>query len=634
MARHAGALFSVFILFLGCGGSGDSSDGSGTSGGGSTTGEQSGGPLSVSTAGAEIGNNGSYCTPLNACHEDNVVSLFSEQRTLMTITNNTSSDMSIDSVYVTRHAKNMAEEWTLIDTELVPSPLSVDGSTLPPGGIIDFYPRFFPVQSGPRSCTITVKYNGTKEYSFVLTGYGSYDSMLASYDEPSLERLLGGMDSDELTGGMVVTNDGGIVYAANVTQLVDTFSTDILVAKTSSTGDLSWAKVWNGPYEDKQPDPGQNSESGGGADSIATDGNYAYLVGRVSPTNSNSTYYSLLLKVDTTDGSMAWEKAWSPKGKLSVASDSSQFYGVDVDGDTVYVTGTNLGEAEVSLVAFDPSGNVKAANSFDLHAGSNDRGYTVRSAGNDTVYIGGNGSGDAILMKVSQASTNAPNVEWASRPALGTGGNINSMDVDSDGNLYVAFDMRGAATHYVFGKITSDGNVEWAQEYMGTNGDNNNIHVVRFIDGKVVTGGRIGPSLLDAQMGDGCMTGASSDGGNLWAMEYFTGKGPDEMTEHRVKGLALTGNGITHIMQSYGGTANYDRYWGYWYVGSGQFGAVTITPASRNATVSALPGNAAEDASGMRTSYSDAPSTLRYMSPKEYKGQAPDANIMVMQIAP
>jgi hypothetical protein len=393
--------------------------------------------------------------------------------------------------------------------------------------------------------------------------------------------------------------------------------------------------VWSGPYDDRQPDPGQNSETGGGADSIATDGNYAYLVGRTSPTNSNSTFYSLLLKVDVADGSMAWEKAWSPKGKMSVASDSSQFYGVDVDGNTVFATGTAIGEAEVSLVAFDAStGDVLAAHSIDIHPGENDRGYTVRAAGNDTVYIGGNGSGDAILMKVSGASSATPTVEWASQPELGTGGNINSMAVDDNGDLYVAFDMRGAATHYLYGKVSSDGNLVWAQEYMGTNGGQNNIHVVRYIDGKVVTGGRIGPSLLDAQMGDGCMTASSADGGNLWAMEYFTGKGPDEMTEHRVKGIAGVGGELTHIMQSYGASSNYDRYWGYWYHGSGQFGDATVTLASRNATLSKLPDNLAEDASGMRNSYDSAPAELTYMSPKEYKGQAPDANIMVMRITP
>jgi hypothetical protein len=594
--------------------------------------------LHVMAEGDVVASGETYCTPLNACHEDNVVSLFSEQRTSFSIQNGSDADIAIDRVYLTEASGNMDEEWTLIDTELVPSPLAVDGSTLAPGAAIDFYPRFYPVQSGERNATISIEFDGGSTYSFEIVGQGSYDSYFLGDGLPSSQWLYGGMDSDELTGGGVMLDDGAMVVTSNASEVIDGFTTDLLVACIEPDGTLRWAKIWNGPYQDQSPDPGQNSESGGSADSIALgDDGFVYVAGRTSQTNSNSTFYSLLLKIDPADGSMVWEKVHSPRGGVSIASDSSAFYGVDAMGGKVYATGATLGESEVALVRFDAAtGDQEGAWAFDVHDGYNDRGYSVRVDSAGAAWIGGNGNGDAILLKIDGADGNSPSVAWAQQPGLGTGGNINSMTLDGSDDAYVAYDIRGASSHLVFGKVSSDGTLDWSREYVANAGDKNNVHVVRWIDGMLYVGGRTGPSLLDGQMGDGFMAAVDADGLDAWTAEYFSGKGTDELCEHRVKALGTTGDSVVALMQAYTGTANYERYWGYWYEGSGAITEATITGADRSATteVTDLVDAEAEDAAAFRNDWVDAPTTVVLQTPVGAEGQAPDASLLITTIEP
>ena len=624
MANRTTLTLALTLLLTGCPTAGDPPLGTG-------------GSLTVAAEGEPIANGGTYCTPLNSCNPDNVVALFSEQRTSTTITNASDAPVTIDSVSLTRAAGNMVEEWTLIDTELVPSPLAVDGTVLQPGDIIDFYPRFFPVRSDERSATITITYDGGDTFAYTITGNGSYDSLFFGDGLPSQATVWGGADSDEQPGGMVLDASGGVIANSNVNQIIDAFTEDIAVTSIDASGALRWAKIWNGQYEDLSPDPGQNGESGGSADSIAIgDDGSIYVAGRTSQTNSNSTFYSLLLKIDAGDGSIVWERAWSPDGPVSVASDSSMFYAVHVDGDRVYCTGAALGESEVSLVVYDTDGALVSATAFEVHDGFNDRGYAIDvDAG--TAYIGGNGNGDAILLRVDGADTAAPSLAWATQPGLGTGGNINSVAVDDSGDVYVAYDIRGAQSHFAFGKVGSDGQPVWTKEYAATAGDKNNVHVVRWIDGALYVGGRTGPALLDAQMGDALMIEVNPvDGTEVWAAEYFNGTGPDELSEHRVKGIGVVGDDVVTASQVYTGTANYERYWGYWYAASGALVDATITFSDRPSAAGTdlTAGALSQDAVGMRNGWEDAPATVPLVDATEAVGTAPDAGVMVMRIAP
>jgi hypothetical protein len=622
--RRGTLLLTLTIPILACMGGGSGGSDSGPLGGE----DAYSGPLSVAAEGEPIADGDTYCTPLNTC--TNTVPLFSEQRTLMTLSNSGDAPLTILSVTLTGLDDAVDEEWTLIDTELVPSPLSVDGTVLAPGEIIDFYPRFYPVQSGDRSCRITIETDGGT-MSFDVVGQGAYDAYFFSSGDTDLERLLGGISSDELAGGMVVDPDGNTVFTANVSEVIDSFTPDILVASMSPEGELLWAHIWNGSYRDTSTDPGQNSESGGGADSIAVDEDgYIYVVGGTSPTNYNSTFWSLILKIDPSDGEIIWERVWSPRGEVEIASDSSEFYGVDVVDGRVYATGTAYGESEVSLVVFDAdSGAVLSQTTIDANPTYNDRGYTVRVDDDGNAWIGGNGSGSALLMRLTGADTSSPEVDWVEEVGLGTGGNINSMDLDGSGNAYVGLDIRGASTTFALGRVGRDGALDWARTCSDSSNDNNNVHVVRVAGGSVYAGGRIGLALMDGQMGDGFIVKADTDGNEQWSGFYFNGTGPDEISEHRVKGMAIHQGSLHLLTQVYTGTQNGERYWGYWYDGTASLQPVTIDTAALSASAETASGST-DDAADYRNDWADLPASVVFQpAADKSNGSPPDADVML-----
>ena len=152
----------------------------------------------------------------------------------------------------------------------------------------------------------------------------------------------------------------------------------------------------------------------------------------------------------------------------------------------------------------------------------------------------------------------------------GWGSNINCLDTDAAGNIYASVDRRGATTYFSFLKLDADGNLVWGKTYSGGSNKNNNCNVVKVAGDVLYIGGRTGQSWYDAQMGDGKLIKVSTaDGKELWSAFYFCGKGPDELAEHRVKGLAVQGNTVYIIGQVYTGNNNGVRYWGYWYKGVG-----------------------------------------------------------------
>jgi len=80
---------------------------------------------------------------------------------------------------------------------------------------------------------------------------------------------------------------------------------------------------------------------------------------------------------------------------------------------------------------------------------------------------------------------------------------------------------------------------------------------VKFANDALYIGGRTGQSWYDSQMGDGKLIKLDAkSGGEIWSAFYFTGKGPDEMAEHRMKGLAVGDGKLYLVCQVYTGTKN------------------------------------------------------------------------------
>lgn len=601
-----------------------------------------GGEVEVMSAGKVIPPDGSWAIPANM--GANAVALFSEQREPFSIYNKTDAALSIEAIELTRGPGAMEEEFALQNTALKPGPLNFSKTEVQPKKSFDFYVRYYPVQSQELTASVTVTYGGGKKVTWRLTAKGRDKAVFTERLKLAAHKVFGGPGTDEMITGMAADAKGNVFFAGQVTQVKDKFAYDIFYGKVAPDGQLAWAKLWSGPFRDYARDPGQNDETGGSAGAIDVDEEgFLYLAGAVSPDKNNNNYAALAMKIDPATGEPVWEKAWRPEwpGQL-LAKHSAEGYALDVQSGHVYVVGTTgAGEDNSDARAFLLSlsakdGSVEFQRCVDPTPKSNDRAYCVRADGQGNVYVGGQASNAGLLVKFKDAAGGSPKVAWARRLETGLGSNVNCLEVDGQGNAYASLDRRGAQTFFSFLKFGPDGGLLWGRTYEGGSNKNNNCSFVKLVGDALYAGGRTGQSVYDAQMGDGCLLKVgAADGAEVWSAFYFCGKGPDELAEHRVKGLSSVGDRLYLLGQVYTGNHNGVRYWGYWYNGVNKL-------ADYKPDVKALelkedgardmPKGEAKDAKAMRELHDLAKLVPWQDAPAKRDGAGPDGELIYWQL--
>ncbi|MCC6466540.1 MAG: PQQ-binding-like beta-propeller repeat protein, partial [Planctomycetes bacterium] len=540
----------------------------------------------VMIEGKEYKSGDRYWQPMNS--ETNSIPLFSENLQVVSIYNKTAVEMTVNSIALSRGEGVMDEEFTLWTGEGKRAPYVSAEAKLEAGkGSTSVRLRFFPVVSGERNATLTVTYNGDKKFELKVAGRGAGAAKFFTGGKEAWHKVLGGAATDEMISSAVADKEGNLYVSGSATQLHDKFATDFLFARINADGTLGWAKLWNAGFRDLSPDSGQNAETGGTAGSIALDEEGSlYIAGLTSDSKSNNNFAALVMKINPADGAVVWEKLWRPDWpKNLLASHSAEAYALDARGGRVYVTGVSAGNAEVLLLALNAAdGAIAWQTSLDITPGSNDRGYAVKAAADGSLVISGLASDRAFLAKVSGANTEAPKVAWLQRVDLGRGSGINAVDVDAEGNIYASCDRRGATTFFSAIKVSPEGKLLWGKTYKGTAGDRSNTHVVKVNGDQVLVGGRLGVQTFDTTGGDAialCLNAA--DGAERWSAFYYTGTGPDEACEHRIKALLPVGGDIVVVGQAYSGSRNGERFWGYWYNGPSEY--EDFAPALETVTV-------------------------------------------------
>jgi len=617
-------LFMAAVLFFGAGGGLFAQD------------------LELLSQGKVIASGGGWYIPMNS--GSSKVALFSEQREPFSLVNKGGAPLTVTSISMKLDPGVMNEEFTLQNAELKPGPLDFKKTVIDPQKSFDFYIRYYPVQSKEVGATVTVEYGAGKKLVFTVKGKGRDSAMFSDHITVSLHRLFGGQATDEMVTGMVLDTSGNTYFLGQATGIRDKFAYDIFYGKITPQGEPAWAKLWAGPYRDYSRDPGQNDETGGSADAIAIDDQgYVYFAGAVSPGSSNNNYAALVVKIDPATGAPVWEKLWRPDWPSALlAKHSAEAYALDVKDGHVYVTGTTGAALENSdalvfllgLKAAD--GSIEFQQYVDPTPKTTDRGYCVKADAKGNVYVGGLAAKISLLIKFKNAAGGKPTVEWVKTYETGWGSSINCLDVDAAGNVYASLDRRGAQTFFSFMKLDPAGNLVWGKTYSGGSNKNNNCAVVKVAGDALFVGGRTGQSWYDAQMGDGKLLKVSAaDGKELWSAFYFCGKGPDELAEHRVKGLALQGGTLYVIGQVYTGNYNGVRYWGYWYNGVGSL--TDYAPQANDlgmgeGSAQPIPAGAVKDASGARD-LMDLKGLVPFQDAAAKKdGQGPDGELIYWKL--
>ncbi len=597
--------------------------------------------LSVVASGKPVPDGSTYHQPMNKSASS--VALFSEQRDLFTIRNTGAAPVVIHGISLTEGEGVVDEEFTLQDTALKPAPLTLADHQLAPDATFDFYVRFYPVHSGQRTATVTIAHGDGAEYSFALSGSGRTDATFLAAADTTWQRIYGGAETDEQATGMAADGQGNVYMVGQVAEVADSFAYDLLLAKADASGNLLWSRLWHGPYRDYSRDTGQNDQTGGSADAIAVDaaGNL-YLAGAVSRSSGNNDYAAFVLKV-ASDGRIAWERQWRPAWPSSLlAKHGAQAYALAVRDGRVYVTGsTGAGrsgaESHIFVLALAAdSGELAWQRALDPSPGSNDRGYAI-AVGTEQLYLGGSANNRAFLARLD--GLDDPQVAWIERVDAGMGSSINALDLDSAGDLHAAVDVRGMNCTFSLLKVAPDGSLRWGRTYAGGRANqNNNTHLVRTVGEDVIVGGRIAMAWMDMQMGDGFLMRLGPDGELRWSAYYYTGKGPDEIQETRVKGVAVDGDTLLCFGQLYTGNNNGTRYHGYWYGGTGELEpyAPGVSPiALEDAQFFAIEGGAVIDAAeaSPEREWIEAPQALTWQDPvNKLDGEAPDEDWFLMRL--
>jgi len=622
------------------------------------------GSISLAHAGTELAPGSAYNIPDNNDPASSNIPLFSEQKDLMTVTNSSDGDVTLNSITIESKDGTLAEEFSIADADsLTNEGLTVVDEVVAAGTTFDFYARFNPVFSGERRAALKISYTdseGSFDYVVNITGSGrpSDNAHPFSGGELTAHKVLGHIDTDEQVTGMVGDKDGNTYYLAQ-TKVVpgyDGFYYDMLIGRVNADGTEGWSKIYSRENAwEYCPDPGQNDETGGSPNAIVLAGDTIYIAGTMSETNSNNNTAVHVMKINASDGALVWDKVWRPEWTEGSFLDrmSAVGYAVAVAGGRVFVTGTT-GDGAVNgtlgsnssillLGLSDADGSLAFQYAADVAPTYNDRGYAVvADAAGANVYVGGLTNGRGLLMKFTATDTAAPQVAWTQKVDMGTGSNVYGLDLDGE-DIYLALDRRGASTFFSVAKVAgADGSVVWAKTYSGNNGDKNNCNVVKVFGEHVYAGGRIGFSVMDAQMGDGFVLRlGKADGALDFAGVYYTGKGPNDIEEHRVKGIAVAGDQLYLAGQVYTGSTGDGsyRYDGYWYDGLGElsdYAEFTTAPVAAVDLYETTAGSVRNTADESPAAYDDRPAVLGFgdaVDKKNGNGGTVDEDLFWMKLS-
>ena len=259
-------------------------------------------------------------------------------------------------------------------------------------------------------------------------GAGNGDMFLARYDangELSWARTFGGSEYDGLEGGAVdAVRDA--VYATGHTEGFGATTSDLLVVKFDTAGNLVWARTW-----------GQGVGDDG--DAIAIDPSTGdVIVAGVSPPPGED---GVVLRIDPT-GSLVWARTWG-------AGFYDSFNGVAVDPSTgdVYLAGNTdgfgVGATDALVVKLDAAGNEQWARTWGTTLDDDGFGMFFDPATSSVYTCGitndGGAGQDAFVARWDTSGNLLWDVSWS-----GPGENAaNGLAFDGTGDVWVGAESEG-----------------------------------------------------------------------------------------------------------------------------------------------------------------------------------------------
>jgi hypothetical protein len=296
-----------------------------------------------------------------------------------------------------------------------------------------------------------------------------------------VSQTIWGTTGHEAVDGVAVGPDGSI-YLTGIHSLIGP-PLKIFLVKFAANGSIAWQQTWDGPdpFFDNRPTDV----------AVSPDGAAVYVTG-TSFFNPNS---AVLLKFNTTDGSLIWDKSWGgtafPQG-VAVHTDGSIYVAGSIrpaDIDQMFVTKFDAGGNVLWTRAWDTPESAGASGGEDVALDATGNVYVVGETPiPDPANPGGILGFQVALLKLDGAG----NLLWQRTVAEGEqldarGG----LSVGADGSIYVAgarLDPRDSGFDGLVLKFAPDGTLVWNRAWGGRGHDEADGVAVR-ADGTVLVTG-------------------------------------------------------------------------------------------------------------------------------------------------
>ncbi len=285
------------------------------------------------------------------------------------------------------------------------------------------------------------------------------DNQNPTVNQSSLFTLSIGSYGAEEMEGIVETSDGGFLIVGATDSFSNNDTSDVLIVKTDSKGNVEWAKTYGGPNDDDM------------AIDVKKDGN-EYIVAGWTQSFGSGDFDFWVFKIDS-NGKVQWEKAYGGAKK-------EQAWSVNVVSDGYIVTGgtTSFGAglSDVWILKLNKDGSIiwqktYGSSNDDAPGGQYDE-FVARSIVDK--------NGDIVMSTVTES--------------FGIGGDIWVVKIDS-----------------------SNGNIKWEKSFGNTDEDTNWALSESSSGGYFIPGSYLDPDTGEADL---WVIYVNENGGINWQKTY------------------------------------------------------------------------------------------------------------------
>lgn len=303
------------------------------------------------------------------------------------------------------------------------------------------------------------------DYSY---GAGGSDAIILKYDSKGVlewSRTWGGTGSEQGTS-VTQTTDGGFVMAG-LTTSYGSGGNDGYVAKFTSTGTLSWSRIWGGTSDDYSYEVTETTDGGVVVSGVSNSASMGGFGG----------YDAILLKYDST-GALSWKKAWG-----GVNDEYGQGVTQTADGGYAMSGNTNtwaVGNYDPFLAKLTSAGALSwsvTANGTGFEdcfevIQTSDGGYAL--TGNTTSWPNTSSGDNMYIIKFTSTGTVSWTRAWGGPPGNTGNDNGKSLIETADNGIVVAgstFTYGAGSDDILLVKYASNGTFAWNKTWGGTGTD-------------------------------------------------------------------------------------------------------------------------------------------------------------------